>query len=143
METKVGRRWGTCPRKRSVSLDLRIAQRLNVSVQTVRGWRHGHEPARPQNRVAGMIEVALEQGLPQEVERLLHPIEIAKQQITIPEFSVVLQASTQEADAKEDVVEARFTADPNRSTYLPWRRATLNAIAQQQQLIAAGDARFL
>ena len=143
METKVGRRWGTCPRKRSVSLDLRIAQRLNVSVQTVRGWRHGHEPARPQNRVAGMIEVCLEQGLPQEVERLLHPIEIAKQQITIPEFSVVLQANTQEADANEDVVEAKFTADPNRNTYLPWRRATLNAIAQQQRLIAAGDVRFL
>ena len=143
METNVARRFGTVPRKRSASLDLRIAQRLNVSVQTVRAWRHGHEPARPQNRVAGMIEVCLEQGLPQEVERLLHPIEIAKQQITIPEFSVLLQASTQEADATEDVVEARFTADPNRSTYLPWRRATLNAIAQQQLLIAAGDARFL
>ena len=143
METKVGARWGTCPRKQPISLDVRIAQRLNVSVQTVRGWRHGHEPARPQNRVAAMIEVCLEQGLPQEVERLLHPIEIAKQQITIPEFSVLLQASAQEADATEDVVEAKFTADPNRSTYLPWRRATLNAIAQQQRLIAAGDAKFL
>ena len=143
METTVARRFGTVPRKRSASLDLRIAQRLSVSVQTVRGWRHGHEPARPQNRVAGMVEVCLEQDLPQEVERLLHPIEIAKQQITIPEFSVLLQASAQEADAKEDVVEARFTADPNRSTYLPWRRATLNAIAQQQRLIAAGDVRFL
>ena len=143
METTVARRFGTVPRKRSASLDLRIAQRLGVSVQTVRAWRHGHEPARPQNRVAGMIEVALEQGLPQEVERLLHPIEIAKQQITIPEFSVVLQASTQEADATEDVVEARFTADPNRSTYLMWRRATLNAIAQQQRQIAAGDAKYL
>ena len=143
METKVKRSWGTCPRKQPISLDLRIAQRLNVSVQTVRGWRHGHEQARPQNRVAAMVEVCLEQGLPQEVERLLHPIEVAKQQITIPEFSVVLQASTQEADATEDVVEAKFTADPNRSTYLPARRAALNAIAQQQRLIAAGDARFL
>ena len=143
METTVARRFGTVPRKRSASLDLRIAQRLGVSVQTVRGWRHGHEPARPQNRVAAMVEVCLEQDLPQEVERLLHPIEIAKQQITIPEFSVLLQASAQEADATEDVVEAKFTADPNRSTYLPWRRATLNAIAQQQRLIAAGDAKFL
>lgn len=143
METKVKRSWGTCPRNRSVSLDLRIAQRMGVSVQTVRGWRHGHEPARPQNRVAGMVEVCLEQDLPQEVERLLHPIEVAKQQITIPEFSVLLQASTQEADANEDVIEARFTAAPNRKTYLPWRRATLKAIAQQQRLIAAGDVRFL
>ena len=143
MLAKVKRHWGTCPRKQPVSLDLRIAQRLGVSVQTVRGWRHGHEPARPQSRVAGMVEVCLELGLTQEVERLLHPIEIAKQQITIPEFSVVLQASTQESDANEDVLEARFTADPKRETYLPWRRATLNAIAQQQQLIAAGDARFL
>ena len=143
METKTHRSWGTCPRKQPVSLDLRIAQRLGVSVQTVRGWRHGHEPARPQSRVAGMVEVCLELGLTQEVERLLHPIEIAKQQITIPEFSVVFQASTQEADANEDVIEARFTADPCRGTYLPWRRATLNAIAQQQRLIAAGDARFL
>ena len=143
MIAKTTRRWGTCPRKQPISLDLRIAQRLNVSVQTVRGWRHGHEQARPQNRVAAMVEVCLEQGLPQEVERLLHPIEIAKQQITIPEFSVVLQASTQEADAYEDVLEAKFTAEPCRGTYLLWRRATLAGIAQQQRLIAAGDVRFL
>ncbi len=143
METKVDRRWGTCPRKQRISLDLRIAQRLGVSVQSVRGWRHGHEPARPQTRVAGMVEVCYEVGNYQEVERLLHPIEIAKQQVTIPEFSVVLQASTQESDAYEDVVEAQFTADPCRATYLPWRRATLAGIAQQQRLIAAGDARFL
>lgn len=143
MLPKVRLRWGTCPRKQPVSLDLRIAQRLGVSVQTVRGWRHGHEPARPQTRVAGMVEVCLELGLTQEVERLLHPIEVAKQQVTIPEFSVLLQATTQEADANEDVIEARFTADPNRKTYLPWRRATLNSIAQQQRLIAAGDVRFL
>ena len=143
METKVKRSWGTCPRKQPGSLDLRIAQRLNVSVQTVRGWRHGHEPARPQTRVAGMIEVCYEVGNHQEAERLLHPIEIAKQQVTIPEFSVVLQASTQEADAYEDVLEAKFTAEPCRGTYLLWRRATLAGIAQQQRLIAAGDARFL
>ena len=143
METKVGRRWGTCPRKQPQSLDLRVAQRLGVSVQTVRGWRHGHAPARPQNRVAGMLEVCYEVGNYQEVERLLHPIEIAKQQLTIPEFSVVLQASTQESDAYEDVVEAQFTADQCRATYMAWRRATLAGIAKQHRLIAAGDVRFL
>ena len=143
MERNVQRRWGTCPRKQPTSLDLRIAQRLGVSVPVVRGWRHGHEPARPQTRVAGMVEVCLELELHQEVERLLHPIEVAKQQITIPEFGIALQASTQEADAREDVLEARFNANPGRNTYLPWRRATLAEIAQQQRLIAAADARFL
>ena len=143
METKVGRRWGTCPRNRSVSLDLRIAQRMGVSVQTVRGWRHGHEPARPQNRVAGMVEVCYEVGNYQEAERILHRIELAKQQIIIPEFSIVLQASTQESDAYEDVLEAQFTANPSRETYLRWRRSMLDEIAKLQRLIAAGDVRFL
>ena len=116
---------------------------MGVSVQTVRGWRHGHEPARPQNRVAGMVEVCYEVGNYQEAERILHRIELAKQQIIIPEFSIVLQASTQESDAYEDVLEAQFTANPSRETYLRWRRSMLDEIAKPQRLIAAGDVRFL
>ena len=120
-----------------------MAERLGVSVQTVRGMRFGHEPSRPQTRVAGMVEICYEVGNYQEAERILHPIDVAKQQIVIPEFSTVLQATTQEVDAYEDVVEARFNANQCRASYLIWKRATLAAIALQHQQIAAGDQKFL
>ncbi len=143
MDHTIVRRFGTVPRKQPVSLNLRMAQRLGVSEKTIDAWRFGHEPGRPQTRVAGMVEVAIELGLDQEVERLLQPIEVAKQQVMIPEFSVVLQARAQESDAQEDVREAQFTANPCRETYLPWKRAMIDEIAKLQGLISAGDIKFL
>ena len=143
MGTTLRPRFGTVQRKPPLSLDVRIAERLGVSIQAVRGWRFGHAPSRPQSRVAGMVEVCLEAGDHQEVARLLHPIDVAKRQIVIPEFSVGLQASTQEVDALEDVAEARFSANPCRDSYLPWRRAMLAEIAQLQRLVISGDQKFL
>ena len=90
-----------------------------------------------------MVEVCYEVGNYQEAGRLLNRIEVAKQQIVIPEFSITLQAMTQEVDAHEDVIESRFTRNQCRETYLPWRRAMLADIAQKQRLVIAGDQKFL
>lgn len=143
MATTVTRRFGTVPRKEPRSLNLRMAQRLGVAEKTIDAWRFGHEPGRPQTRVAGMLEVCYEAGALKEAEAILTPIEIAKQQVLIPEFSVRLQADTQYADATEDRLEAAFNANPCRPTYLPWRRAMLDEVAKLQRLVISGDNRFL
>ena len=142
MPIKTHRSWGTCHRKQPLSLDVRIAEYLGVAPQTVRSWRHGHEPARPQNRVAGMLEVAYAVGAVRQAEEILAPIELAKAQITIPEFSLALRCEAQRFDAMEDVAEAAFTANDCRETFLTWRRAVLDAHARERRLIAAGERKY-
>ncbi len=142
MPPKVKQRWGTVHRKQPASVSLRIAQRLGVSIRTVDTWRHGHEPSRPQSRTAVMLEVCYAIGAFKEAEAILVPIEIAKAQIPIPEFTTELQAQAQYIDATEDQLEARFNERPSRETWLPWRRAMLEEIAHLHRLVCSGNVRY-
>ncbi len=89
-----------------------------------------------------MLEVCYAIGALKEAEAILAPIEVAKTQIPIPEFTTQLQAQTQYIDATEDQLEASFNERPGRETWLPWRRAMLDEVAHLRRLVRAGDARY-